>query len=465
MTKILVSKLASELGPSGWIPGRDAQKWARDWLDRFGVQPLGVARPRTTKDVSMIVEKCAEAGVKVIPQGGNTGLVGGSVTHAPDQIIISMERMNGIETLSDFSESIVVEAGAVLGDLHNRLAETDQMFPMHLGSEGSAQIGGLIATNAGGIHAFRFGMMQDLVLGIEVVLPDGSIFDGMRSVQKDNTGYQLRKLFCGSEGTLGIVTRAVLKLAPRPKQSATALLSVKSLAAAVRVARHFRTQIGEFLTAIEFFSETGLSFALKNIPNLIYPLETRSPCYVLIEAQACSKRVPLQELVEEILETEMTNGNVLDGAMASSVQQSLEFWRIREEQPEGQKRNGPQLKHDISVPPDRLAEFLALADETCARILPRVRTNPFGHLGDGNVHYNLSPPLDAIDFSNKETEIGRALYRLAVEMKGSFAAEHGVGHAKLGLSNELRNSVENRLMDRIKISLDPELQLNPGVLV
>lgn len=465
MSESHVQALADELGPTGWVRGDEAQRWSRDWLDRFGVEPLGVARPKTTKDVAKIVTMCATAGVKIVPQGGNTGLVGGSVAHAPGQIILSMECMNRIGPHSEASGTIEVDAGVVLADLHDRLSETDHIFPMHLGSEGSAQIGGLIATNAGGSHAFRFGMMQDLVLGIEAVLPDGSVFNGMRSVQKDNTGYQLRKLFCGSEGTLGIVTRAVLKLEPRPTQTVTALLAIKSHRAGVDLARVLRSQLGHFLTAIEFFSETGLSLAMKNIPELSFPLETRSPSYILIEAQASSNRIPLRDILEEILEVELSEARVLDGAIASSLQQASEFWRLREEMPEGQKRDGLQLKHDISVPPARLAEYLNCAEQSCLNILPGVRVSPFGHLGDGNVHFNLSPPFDSSDFSGKDTELAQEIYQIAVEMGGSYAAEHGIGRAKLDLSNGLRSQVEKRLFDRLKSAFDPENHLNPGVLV
>jgi len=375
-----------------------------------------------------------------------------------------MERMKKIGDYVDTSGTIEVEAGVVLAVLHSRLSETDHIFPMHLGSEGSAQIGGLIATNAGGSHAFRFGMMQDLVLGLEVVLPDGSVFDGMRAVQKDNSGYQLRKQFCGSEGTLGIVTRAVLKLEPSPKQTVTSLLVLKSHQAAMELARRLKSQIGEFLTAMEFFSDSGVALALKNIPEFSFPLETRSSCSMLVEAQACSSRTPLPDILEEVLEDELSKERVLDGAIASSLQQALDFWRLREEQPEGQKREGPQLKHDISIPPARLAEYLDCAEEICSAILPGIRIDPFGHLGDGNVHFNLSPPLGASGFTGKDEELGREIYRIAVEMGGSYAAEHGIGRSKFELSKELRSSVENRLLNCLKLVFDQENQLNPGVL-
>ena len=464
MSEALTRELSILLGPSGWIPGSDAEKWTRDWLDRYGEQPLGVARPKTTEEVSKIVVKCAEANVKLVPQGGNTGLVGGSVAHGPNQIIVSMERMNGIGTLSETSGAIEVEAGVVLGDLHQWLSDTGQIFPLHLGSKGSAQIGGLIATNAGGSHAFRFGMMQDLVLGIEVVLPDGSVFDGMRAVQKDNAGYQLRKLFCGSEGTLGIVTRTVLKLMPRPSQSSTALLAVESPAMALKLARALRAEIGEFLTALEFFSDCGLSFALKNIPDLKFPLQTRSQTYVLVEAQACSERVALQTIFEGILDSEMHHGVISDGVIASSEKQAKDIWRIREEQPEGQRLEGPQLKHDVSVPTDRVDEFLKLAEAKCQKILPDIRINPFGHLGDGNIHYNISPPLGGSDFFGRESEIRNELYQLATSMNGSFAAEHGLGIVKTNTADNLRGTPERQLMAVIKSCLDPSVLLNPNVV-
>lgn len=462
---VLSAKLMALLGPKGWIGPEDCQPWQRDWLDQYGEVPLGLARPKSTAEVSEVLRLCHVEGVPVVPQGGNTGLVGAGVLGEPGGIILSLSRMNAISSTGLSGGSISVEAGVVLEQLHQSLEGTGLMFPMHLGAEGSAQIGGLVATNAGGSHAFRYGMMQDLVLGLEVVLADGTVWNGMRAVQKDNAGYQLRKLFCGSEGTLGIVTQVILKLSAEPKQQLTALLAVKEASGLVKLATRLRAEGAEFLSAMEFFSDIGLDIAIENIPGLVFPLQSRAPFYVLVEAGSGSMQVPLDSILTEVMAWGIDEGIVIDGALAMSEAQRAAFWRLREEQPEGQRRLGAQLKHDISVPPAKLVDFLDRASFECIEILEGVRINPFGHLGDGNVHFNLSPPKGRQDFLGLDNEFSIKLARLAASMGGSFAAEHGVGRAKIVLADLLRNPVERKLMARIKISLDNKGLLNPGVLV
>ena len=462
---VLSKKLLALLGPKGWIAPEDCLPWQRDWLDQYGEVPLGVARPASTAEVSEVLRLCGAEGVPVVPQGGNTGLVGAGVLDQPGGVIVSLGRMNAISAPDLSGDSVLVEAGAILENLHKSLEGTGLMFPMHLSSEGSAQVGGLVATNAGGSHAFRYGMMQDLVLGLEVVLADGSVWNGMRAVQKDNAGYQLRKLFCGSEGTLGIVTRAILRLSPEPRQRVTALLAVKDSSGLVKLATKLRVEAGEFLNAMEFFSDVGLDIALKNIPSLTFPLQSRTSFYLLLEAGSGSMQVPLDSILDEVMTWGMDNGIVTDGALATSFAQSAAFWRLREEQPEGQRRLGAQIKHDISVPPAKLVDFLDRASVECIEILEGIRINPFGHLGDGNVHFNLSPPPGKQDFLGLDNEFSIKLAKLAASMGGSFAAEHGVGRAKIVLADLLRNPVEQELMVRIKISLDDTGLLNPGVLV
>ncbi|TIW19856.1 MAG: FAD-binding oxidoreductase, partial [Mesorhizobium sp.] len=297
-----VSALQAILGPKGWLSGTDAEPHRRDWLNRYGVPPLGVARPASTAEVAAVVKACREAGVAVIPQGGNTGLCGGAVADQANAVIVSLSRMTAIGEADPESGSIAVEAGVVLAALHEALESHGLMFPMHLGAEGSARIGGLIGTNAGGSQAFRYGMMQDLVLGLEVVTPEGAVWDGLRAVQKDNAGYQLRKLYCGAEGTLGIVTRAVLRLYPTPKQQASALLVMSDFAAAVSFGAYLRGEAGESLAGLEFFSDVGLALALKHLPDLAYQLETRGDVYLLVELASGSPRVPLDEILASALE-------------------------------------------------------------------------------------------------------------------------------------------------------------------
>jgi FAD/FMN-containing dehydrogenase len=352
----------------------------------------------------------------------------------------------------------------VLARLHEALEGTGQMFPMHLGAEGSAQIGGLIGTNAGGSQAFRYGMMADLVLGLEVVLPDGTVWNGLRAVQKDNAGYQLRRLFCGSEGTLGIVTRAVLRLHPAPRQRVTALLALPDFAAAVAFGTEARAEVGEFLQAMEFFSDTGLVLALRHVPGLTWPLETRSATYLLLELGAGSPRVALDDILSGLLAQGMERGLILDGALATSEAQRAAFWRLREAQPEGQRLEGAQLKHDISVPPARIAHFIAEGQALCDQAVPGVRINPFGHLGDGNIHYNLTPPEGQAGFAGQDAALALDLARLASGMAGSFAAEHGLGRSKIALADALRPAAERDLHRRIKVAFDPADGLNPGVI-
>jgi FAD/FMN-containing dehydrogenase len=464
MTDIAVT-LSERLGEKGWLSPADAEPYQRDWLNRYGVTPLGVARPASTTEVAEVMKLCHAAGVVVVPQGGNTGLCGGAVAVEANTVILSLSRMTAIGAPDPDSGSILVEAGAILSSLHDALEPHGLIFPLHLGAEGSARIGGLIGTNAGGSHAFRYGMMQDLVLGLEVVLPDGEVWDGLRAVQKDNAGYPLRKLFCGSEGTLGIVTRAVLKLHPAQKQRVTALLVLPDHVNAVRFSTYLRGEAGEFLSALEFFSDLGLDLALRHIPALSFPLETRGAVYLLVELTSGSSRVPLDHILGAALEWGIEEGLVLDGALAMSDAQRAHFWRLREEQPEGQRLEGEQLKHDISVPPGRIAALIAEGDAACQRILPDLRINAFGHMADGNIHYNLSPPEGHKDFAGKVDELRDTLAALATASGGSFAAEHGLGRAKVVLADRNRSAVERQLMARLKAALDPDGLLNPGVVV
>ena len=461
----LAARLSGILGPKGWLTGPDVAPWRRDWLDRYGEEPLGVARPASTDAVAAVVAACHAAGVPVVPQGGNTGLCGAAVLGRPGGVILSLSRMAAIGRPDAASASVAVEAGVVLAALHAALDGTGLMLPLHLGAEGSARIGGLIGTNAGGSHAFRYGMTGDLVLGLEVVLADGTVWDGLRAVQKDNAGYQLRRLFCGSEGTLGIVTRAVLRLHPTPSQRATALLALPGIAEAVAFGTRLRAEAGEFLTGLEFFSELGLALAERHVPGLALPLGTRGGAYLLVDAASGSPRVPLDDILGAVLAEGMEEGLVLDGALAASEAQRAAFWRLREEQPEGQRLEGPQLKHDIAVPPGRIADFVAEGAAACESLLTGVRINPFGHLADGNIHYNLSPPEAAADFAGHAEALGLALARLASGMGGSFAAEHGLGRAKIGLADALRPPAERALMRSVKQALDPAGLLNPGVVV
>lgn len=461
----LAQRLGQLLGRSGWLTGDEAAGYTRDWLNRYGAAPLGVARPASTDEVAAVLRACHQAGVPVTPQGGNTGLCGASVLGEAGGVILSLSRMNRIAQPDAAAGSIEVEAGVVLAALHEQLAAEGLIFPMHLGAEGSAQIGGLIATNAGGSHALRYGMMQDLVLGLEVVLPDGRVWNGLRAVQKDNAGYQLRRLFCGAEGTLGVVTRAVLKLHPAPRHRATALLAAPDVPSLLDFGKRLRANASEFISGLEFFCDFGLDLALRHVHGLNFPLQERSPWYLLVELNAGSPLVPLDQIFETALAEGMEFGEVTDGVLAANDTQRAALWRLREEQPEGQRLEGLQLKHDISVPPGQLAAFIAQACALCEQRLPGVRVNPFGHLGDGNTHFNLTPPAGQTDFGAAPDVLSREIGALAVQMGGSFAAEHGLGRSKVALAEALRSPVERALMRSIKDAIDPHNLMNPGAVL
>lgn len=462
----LAQSLAELLGPSGWLSAEDeTARFSRDWLNQFGVHPLGVARPSTTVEVSAVMRLCHASRTPVVPQGGRTGLVGGSVTTQSDMVLISLSRMSQIEAINVDEFTAHVGAGVVLSQLHDALESEHLEFPLHLGSEGSAQIGGLIATNAGGSHAFRFGTMIDQVLGLEVVLANGDIWDGMRPLIKDNAGLQLRKLFCGSEGRLGIITRVILKLQPAPKNHVTALIALPSLETAMAVGRSLRMVAGEFLTALEFFDNDILGLALKNVPDLNWPMDGRSPYYLLTELASSTQNLDLSALLEQFLEPAIESEMVTDAVLAQSETQRALLWRIREDLPEGTLREGRQLKHDISIPVAQFPAFFANCAPKINAILPNTRIWTFGHLGDGNIHYNLSPPIGSDDFRGLDEDINQLIYQAAEEHGGSFAAEHGIGRSKRDMADFLRSSVERDLMARIHQALDPSDIMNPGVSI
>jgi FAD/FMN-containing dehydrogenase len=398
------------LGERGWLTcPEDQAAHARDWLDRYGEVPLGIARPASTAEVSAIVRICAEHGISIVPQGGNTSLNGGSVATSPASVILSMARMNRIHTIDAVDFTATVEAG--------------------------------------------------------VVLADGTVWDGSRALIKDNAGYQLRRLFCGSEGTLGIVTKAVLRLFPAPVARATALLALPDLDAALRIGALLRALTGEFLTAVEFFNEPGLSLLLKHVPHISRPLEIPGPVYLLVEIATSIPEIVLPDILDRALSAAFETGDVLDGTIATSEAQRAALWRIREELPEGQRLEGRQIKHDVSVPVARLAAFVAEASAGAARVLAGVRVNPFGHLGDGNVHFNLSPPEGRADFEGREMQLSQAVYEAAVGHGGSIAAEHGLGQAKVELADRFRSATERSLMRQLKSTLDPHGIMNPGKVV
>ena len=456
--------LQTLLGEAGWRTD-NVDTYATDWLGRGGNPLLGVARPISTEEVSAVIQIAHENQLLVIPRGGNTSLCKGTVADSAGALVISLERMQDIENIDTVNATATVEAGVVLESLHEKLKDSTLQFPLHLGAQGSAMIGGLIATNAGGSHAARHGMMMDRVLGLEVVLADGRIWSGLRTTLKDNAGYTLRRLFCGSEGTLGIITRAVLRLAPAASQTATALVGLDSLRSAIELGTCLRESAGDLVDSIEFFTDAGLELALRHIDGLRWPMDNRHESYVLVELACSSRAVPLDSILEQALSVAFESGMIEDGVLASSEEQRATFWRIREELPEGQRREGVQLKHDVAVPVSAIASTIIAADELLQSVCPGIRINAFGHLADGNIHLNLSAPFGASDFNGMENILSKIIYSFVHEQGGSIAAEHGVGRTKVAIADALRDPVERALMRNLKHTLDPKGLLNPGVIV
>ncbi len=432
-----------------------------------GVAPF-VVRPASTAEVTTAVRLCAEAGVPVVPQGGNTGLVAGGIPFAEDgAVLLSLGRLNRIREVNATDYSITVEAGCILQQVQEAAERADRLFPLSLGAEGSCQIGGNLSTNAGGVHVLRYGNARDLVLGLEVVLPDGRIWDGLRALRKDNTGYALKHLFVGAEGTLGIITAACLKLFPRPAETAVAFVAVRDPAAAVELLGRSRAATGDRVNAFELIPRIGLDFALKHVAGIEDPLQEPSAWYVLVELASGRADGTLRENLEDFLATAVEDGLVSDAALAANQRQAQAFWAIREGMVEAQKFEGGSIKHDVSVAVSKVPDFIARATALVEEMVPGIRPVSFGHVGDGNVHFNLSQPVDADReaFLARWEEVNEAVHELVVEMGGSISAEHGIGRLKLAENARFKSAVELDLMRAIKQALDPRGLMNPGKVI
>ncbi len=432
-----------------------------------GVAPF-VVRPASTAEVATAVRLCAEAGVPVVPQGGNTGLVAGGIPFAEDgAVLLSLGRLNRIREVNATDYSITVEAGCILQQVQEAAERADRLFPLSLGAEGSCQIGGNLSTNAGGVHVLRYGNARDLVLGLEVVLPDGRIWDGLRALRKDNTGYALKHLFVGAEGTLGISTAACLKLFPRPAETAVAFVAVRDPAAAVELLGRSRAATGDRVNAFELIPRIGLDFALKHVAGIEDPLQEPSAWYVLVELASGRADGTLRENLEDFLATAVEDGLVSDAALAANQRQAQAFWAIREGMVEAQKFEGGSIKHDVSVAVSKVPDFIARATALVEEMVPGIRPVSFGHVGDGNVHFNLSQPVDADReaFLARWEEVNEAVHELVVEMGGSISAEHGIGRLKLAENARFKSAVELDLMRAVKQALDPRGLMNPGKVI
>jgi len=463
-TPDLIAKLTEAAGPGGARDVDASPSYLEEPRRRWTGRAAAILRPSTVEQISAIVRLCAAARVGLVPYGGGTGLVGGQIVHqGPAPVLISLERMAAIRAVDPNDGAIIVEAGVTLARAQQAAEAAGMLFPLSLASEGTCQIGGNLATNAGGTQVLRYGNARDLCLGIESVLPDGSILRGLKTLRKDNTGYDLRHLLIGSEGTLGIITAAALKLFPRPAEVAAAFCEVPSPAAAVDLLRFMRDRLGDAVSAFELMSATGMDFLAEHAPHARPPLGAEG-WTVLIEAggnagTAAALEAALGEALDDAL--------VVDAAVAQNEAQRAMFWRVREDTPEANRRVGAVASHDISVPVSRIAAFIEAADAAVAAVDPSLRVNCFGHVGDGNLHYNLFPAKGRRreDYAAIAEAATRAVHDAVAEHGGSFSAEHGVGRLKTGELLRYGDPAKLAAMRTIKRALDPVGIMNPGAVL
>ena len=465
----VLEKIKAVVGPKGYtIDPAEIAPHCQSWRDNWhGWVPM-VVRPANVDEVAAVVAICADSGTPIVPQGGNTGLTGGSQPHASGaEIIISTSRMNQLREIDTVNNTMTVEAGCILASLQDAASDADRLFPLSLAAEGSCQIGGNLSTNAGGTQVLRYGNARNLVLGLEVVLPDGRIWDGLRGLRKDNTGYDLKQLFIGAEGTLGIITAAVLKLFPKPTEVQTALVAVPDPAASLALLSRATEAVGEQVTAFELIQRRAIDFVLSHVPGVPDPLADSYPWYVLMEISGQGAPDSLREAVEEIMAGAMEGEEVLDGVLAANRAQGQALWKIRESIPEAQNHEGQSVKHDVSVPLSRIAEFIERADKALAAAYPGVRCVAFGHIGDGNIHYNPAQPLGeaGANFAAEYGAINRIVHDLISELNGSISAEHGLGRLRRDEAKRYKSQVEMDLMQIVKNALDPANIMNPGKVV
>lgn len=465
----LSDTLRAIVGPAGFMDQpADMAPYLREHRGLYQGETRLIVRPASTAEVAAVVQACAQSDTAIVPQGGNTGLVGGQIPFPGDNaILLNLSRMNRIQNIDLLNDTVTLEAGVTLAALQDAALDAGRLFPLHLASGGSAQLGGVISTNAGGNAVLRYGMMRELVLGVEVVLPDGQIWNGLRALRKDNTGYDLKQLFIGGEGTLGIITRAVVKLFPAPRSVETAMAAVPDVAQAVALLPLLRAATGDQLTGFELLPRIGMEFVLRHIAGARDPFATAHPWYVLIEISSGSESSANRAMLEASLASAADMGLILDAVMAENLAQSQALWGLRENLSDVQKLEGASIKHDISVPVSAIAEFIARASAAVTKVLPGIRPVPFGHMGDGNVHFNLSQPLgmDGAAYLARWDEFNKIVHDIVTDMGGSISAEHGLGRMKRIEITRYKSIVEMELMRSIKRALDPKGIMNPGKLV
>jgi FAD/FMN-containing dehydrogenase len=474
--QILLDALRHNVGNAHVYTDGDLGAWQQDWRQRVIGKALAVVRPASAEEVASVVKTCAafcarypDSGVSLVPQGGNTGLVvGGTPDGSGRQIVLSLQRLNSVRSLDQDNQTMTMEAGCILQNLQQRAEEAKLLFPLSMASEGSCTIGGNLACNAGGTQVLRYGNTRDLCLGLEVVNAQGDIWHGLTGLRKDNTGYDLRDLFIGSEGTLGIITAATLKLYPLPTARLTAWAAVPSLEQAVSLLTLAQRQLGAGLTGFEMMGQFALSLVARHFPQLRVPLYLNAPFCVLLENSDHESEGHARVQFERLLETAMEQGCVSDAVVAENLSQANQLWQIRESIPLAQPLEGLNIKHDISVPISGIAAFVRCTDALLQQAIPGVRLVNFGHLGDGNLHYNVQAPegMDAALFLREyEEQVNTLVFDSVTEFKGSISAEHGVGSLKVEHLEKYKSPVALHMMRAIKRALDPQNLLNPGRVV
>src|SRR5438874_5350886 len=453
----MIEKLRDIVGAANVLTAADdTRPYFTDWRRQYSASAEWVVRPGRTGEVAAVVKLAADEGMAIVPQGGNTGLSGGSVPIGKGrEIVVALGRMNRVRELDRLNDTITVEAGCVLGNIQRAADEAGRLFPLSLAAEGSCQIGGNLSTNAGGVNVLRYGSARDQVLGLEVVLPDGRVWEGLRGLRKDNTGYDLKQLFLGAEGTLGIITAAVLRLHPKPAAASTAWIALERAQGAIELLAFLRERLGERLSAFELLSRNCVEAVLAFAPGTQDPLATPHPWYVLVEIADSADERTLREQVEKALVDAAERGAIADAAIAQSGEQARALWRIRETVPEAQFTN---VKHDISVPVSKVAQFIERADARLAARYADLRVYAFGHVGDGNVHYNVGPERLVAE----RPAVNRIVYDTVAELGGSISAEHGLGQLKRDEILRHKPAIELELMRALKRTLDPHNLMNPG---
>jgi FAD/FMN-containing dehydrogenase len=465
----LIEALRGIVGAEHVLVDGDLTAWEQDWRKRSRGKALAVVRPATTAQVAQVVKACAQAGTAIVPQGGNTGLVVGSI---PDQsgaqVVLSVQRLQQVRDIDAANLTITVEAGCVLQRVQEAAEAAGFLFPLSLAAEGSCTIGGNLATNAGGTQVVRYGNSRELCLGLEVVTAQGEVWDGLTGLRKDNTGYDLRDLFIGSEGTLGVITAATMKLYPRPAARLTAWAAVSTLEDAVTLLGLAHRQLGAGLTGFEVMGQFALSLVARHYPQLRVPLYEQSPFCVLLEQSDDESQEHARQRFEHLLELALEQGCVSDAVVAENLAQAKQLWHVRESIPLAQADEGLNIKHDISIPVSRIPAFCRETDALLRELIPGVRLVNFGHLGDGNLHYNVQAPAEGNpkDFLQRwEDEVNTVVYDSVQRFDGSISAEHGVGSMKLAKLEKHKSRVALDLMRGIKQALDPRNTMNPNRVV